>query len=332
MTIGGPGIRVRYGNMALYYEPKSIAPILQESARVQVPLLSQPSGLSQALPALGGLAEKGFQIAGDREKKRMSLELAKRDYDNFLRLSPEEQSLPGNYEHGANAAMALGLPRPIQHGGLSEELKRSQIEENKATAWARKNPKVPKPDVDKAPPGYRFLPNGNLVAIPGGPAQLKNDALSATATSAQDSALEQAQAQIVKVDQALKNVSGWSTGWGGATIGKLPGSQAKNLQGDLDTIKANLGFSTLAEMKRASPTGGALGAISESEMRLLTSARESLDREQSQEQLVRNLKAVKTHYEKWADAVMKSRSGQGSGPEKIQAAGGGKSDPLGLFK
>lgn len=106
--------------MALYYEPKSIAPILQESARVQVPLLSQPSGLSQALPALGGVAEKGFQVAADREKRVRSLELAKRDYDNFLRLSPEEQSLPGNYEHGANAAMALGLPRPNQRPEMAD--------------------------------------------------------------------------------------------------------------------------------------------------------------------------------------------------------------------
>lgn len=160
---------------------------------------------------------------------------------------------------------------------------------------------------NKPPPGFRFLPDGDLEAIPGGPAALKIEATAGKETEGQDAALEQAQAQITKVDQALKNVSGWSTGWGKATVGRLPGSQAKDLQGDVDTIKANLGFSTLAEMKRASPTGGALGAISESEMRLLTSARESLDTDQSQAQLIRNLKAVKTHYTNWSNAVMKAR-------------------------
>lgn len=151
-----------------------------------------------------------------------------------------------------------------------------------------------------------------------GLADAKAEKAGSIETTAQNSALEQAQAQIVKVDQALKNVSGWSTGWGGATVGKLPGSQAKDLQGDLDTIKANLGFSTLAEMKRASPSGGALGAISESEMRLLTSARESLDREQSPAQLRRNLNAVKTHYTNWANAVMQAR-GQGGNSKAAPA-------------
>lgn len=190
---------------------------------------------------------------------------------------------------------------------LSRRRVESEIAENEASAWSKRNPRPESGVVTRPPPGYRFQPNGDLEAIPGGPAATKQDALAEMETRAQDSALEQADSQIVKVDQALKNVSGWSTGWGGATFGKLPGSQAKDLQGSVDTIKANLGFSTLAEMKRASPTGGALGAISESEMRLLTSARESLDTAQSQEQLVQNLNAVKKHYSNWKNAVLESR-------------------------
>jgi hypothetical protein len=65
-------------------------------------------------------------------------------------------------------------------------------------------------------------------------------------------------------------------------------------------------------MKRASPTGGALGAISESEMRLLTSSLQSLGREQSSPQLKRNLLAARAHYQNFANKV------QGYNPQSEQ--------------
>lgn len=138
-------------------------------------------------------------------------------------------------------------------------------------------------------------------------AQAKTDKLSAKDTAAQDTAIEQADLMISKVDQALAKTSGWSTGVGGAIMRNVPASQAKNLSADLDTIKANLGFSTLAEMRRNSPTGGALGAISEREMQLLTSARASLEQAQSQDQVIQHLNEIKTHYSNWKGAVLKAR-------------------------
>ena len=292
-----------------YYEPKSYAPILQEGLRARLPYLTQPTGgVAPALQALGQMGTAA--LTGDAERtKRNSVLDRQKEYATYL--SKVDAGLATEEDHvvGRAAGLSLGLNPPDL---LSKQLQRSQINENEAKAWALRNPKPPTPDKPSVPQGYRTLPNGNLQAIPGGPAAAKVDAAAERETTAQDAAIEQAQSQIVKVDEALKNVTGWSTGWGGAIFGKLPGSQTKDLQGDLDTIKANLGFSTLAEMKRASPTGGALGAISESEMRLLTSARQSLDREQSREQLIRNLKAVKKHYTNWSNAVQKSRAGKPS--------------------
>ena len=292
-----------------YFEPKSYAPILQEGLRARLPYLTQPTGGAQAaLPALGQMATAAITGSADRDK-RHSVLARQLEYATYLSKVDNGTATDEDHVVGRAAGLSLGLNPPDL---MAKKLQRSQIEENEASAWAKRNPKPPTPDKPSVPQGYRTLPNGNLEAIPGGPAAAKVDAATERETTAQDSAIEQAEAQIVKVDQALKNVTGWSTGWGAALVGRLPGSQAKDLQGDLDTIKANLGFSTLAEMKRASPTGGALGAISESEMRLLTSARESLDREQSRPQLVRNLKAVKKHYENWKNAVVKSRSMPGA--------------------
>lgn len=124
-----------------YYRPQSIAPILQSGLQSRMQNISTPLGFSQALPALGGVAEKGFQVAADREKKRMSLEMAARDYENFLALTPEEQSLQGNYEHGAASAMALGLPRPVQRADMvAVAQKQANLEKTKASTERLKLP------------------------------------------------------------------------------------------------------------------------------------------------------------------------------------------------
>jgi hypothetical protein len=45
----------------------------------------------------------------------------------------------------------------------------------------------------------------------------------------------------------------------------------------LETIKANIGFDKLQAMREASPTGGALGAISDMENKLLQAVQGALD-------------------------------------------------------
>src|SRR5690606_21711772 len=137
----------------------------------------------------------------------------------------------------------------------------------------------------KAPPGYRYTPDGNLEAIPGGPADIKAGELGAKRAKSQQAAIAQADRVIGKVDQALKKV-GWDTAGGpGKFLSGIPGTEAKNLETDLETIKANLGFAELQAMRDASPTGGALGAIAVQELTALQSTIASLDQAQSPSQL-----------------------------------------------
>jgi hypothetical protein len=49
-------------------------------------------------------------------------------------------------------------------------------------------------------------------------------------------------------------------------FGMLPGTEARSVNNNLDTVKALIGFDALARMRAASPTGGALGAITEREL------------------------------------------------------------------
>lgn len=106
--------------------------------------------------------------------------------------------------------------------------------------------------------------------------------------------------QIVtgKVDDAIGMISPMTTG-AGAYLSNIKGTRAFNLARTIDTIQANIGFDTLQAMRDASPTGGALGQVSEREIALLQSTISSLDTGQDALTLENNLNEVKEHYLTW---------------------------------
>jgi hypothetical protein len=131
-----------------------------------------------------------------------------------------------------------------------------------------------------------------------------------TAMTAQDvkqtNVIGEADRIIGKVDQALEQTGLLSAGL--ASLTKIiPATPAKNLDSTVDTIKANLGFAQLQQMREASPTGGALGQVSERELTALQSALSSLDQAQSPAQLKKSLKEVSTHYQAWKDIIIKAK-------------------------
>lgn len=80
----------------------------------------------------------------------------------------------------------------------------------------------------------------------------------------------------VKAD-ANDNGGWFETGATGAAMRDVPGTAARGLQRQIDTIDANAAFSKLAEMRQNSPTGGALGSIAVPELMMLKSSIASLD-------------------------------------------------------
>src|SRR5690606_12677220 len=77
----------------------------------------------------------------------------------------------------------------------------------------------------------------------------------------------------------------------------------------VDTIKANAAFDKLQAMRDSSPTGGALGQVSERELSYLQATIGNLEQSQGAEQLEDNLKRVKNAY---LDIV----HGPGNGPAR----------------
>jgi hypothetical protein len=108
------------------------------------------------------------------------------------------------------------------------------------------------------------------------------------------------------LDTAVKQTGTFTAGTLGTPLSFLPGTAAKDLASNLETIKANLGFDRLQQMRDASPTGGALGQVAIQELVALQSTVASLDNQQSPSQLKKNLNKVKGHYEKWRATVKKA--------------------------
>lgn len=108
-----------------------------------------------------------------------------------------------------------------------------------------------------------------------------------------------------KVDEAIGKVNRFTTGFG-SLLQNLPASQSRELRNDLTTIRATLAFDTLQQMRDASPTGGALGQVSERELSLLEGALEVLDQATTQDQLVNALNDVRRHYQNWRQAALEA--------------------------
>lgn len=88
---------------------------------------------------------------------------------------------------------------------------------------------------------------------------------------------------------ADKNATLPTTGLLGSVTQDIPGTNSHDISQNLKTLKANASFERLQAMRDASPTGGALGGVSEKEMALLESSYAALEQSQSDEQFKRNL-------------------------------------------
>jgi hypothetical protein len=124
-------------------------------------------------------------------------------------------------------------------------------------------------------------------------------------SAAADTAIAAADRVINEVKDAKKLVSGFTAGAGGL-LASVPLTNAKDLAARLATIKANLGFDRLQQMRDASPTGGALGQVAVQELIALQSTIASLDQTQSPKQLKEALDKIEASYARWRETVKKA--------------------------
>jgi hypothetical protein len=188
----------------------------------------------------------------------------------------------------------------------------------------------------KTPPGYRATEEGNLQAIPGGPADTKLAGVLNQDTGILTSSTANMDRLATAANEAMNHPGLAGTAGLRGAIPNIPGTQAADAAALLNTLKSQVAFGVLQDMRNNSKTGGALGNVSDAEGKRLEANLAALEKSQSVDQLRASLKKIIDYTEgakgRLREAFNLKHSGKTptsyAGPERRAPA----DDPLGLFK
>ncbi len=138
--------------------------------------------------------------------------------------------------------------------------------------------------------------------VPGSPAAREIEAgqnAAAQAGTNQATSANVVLQDINRIRDRVANAPWYSpgVGMGAGIMRRLEGTTATDVGALTETVKANIGFDRLQQMRDASPTGGALGQVTERELATLQAVLGSLDQSQSEEQFLQNLDRLGTIYQ-----------------------------------
>lgn len=203
---------------------------------------------------------------------------------------------------------------------VEQRLKEAQIKKYDAEAQGKLKP-VNKNE-GTIPAGYQAVrdQNGDIVEI----RPIKGSLAEVDALEKQNQMVAKKAGEITSynsitdsISDAEKLVRGStlpSVGKGGQFVANnIPfTTNASDLKSTLNTIRAKTAFGELQRMREASPTGGALGAITAPELTLLQDSLASLEQSQSEQQFLNNLKRVQEVFDRTVHGKIMS-------PEERQA-------------
>lgn len=222
---------------------------------------------------------EGIQANADTRAETMrntmamkEMQLAQMERDSLRDAKSQERAdaLRGEIAKGNQAIQQMNA----QTSRTQADLHRQQIEQG------------------KIPSGYRKSAEGNLEAIPGGPADTKLQGV----FNQDASMLQNSTAgfdRLAASANELMNHPGVSgiTGIRGK-VPDIPGSDAANARALLNTLKSQIAFGVLQDMRNNSKTGGALGNVSDAEGKRLESNLAALDTTQDVGQFKSKLKQI----------------------------------------
>lgn len=206
---------------------------------------------------------------------------------------PEMPSSVREYEYYVQQEEAAGRqPMPFGEWSIAEE--RAGNPNQRRPELLGTQGLIAIPD-DTVPQGYRVEP------APGSPLFLESQANEEAAANKEQTQEQQTNLVLDEIGIAKDLIQGQSvfspaTGMAGKALSLVDETRAGALKNRLETIKANIGFDKLQAMRDASPTGGALGQVSEFENRLLQAVYGSLEQAQSAEDILYNLTRLEDVY------------------------------------
>lgn len=176
------------------------------------------------------------------------------------------------------------------------------------------------PQVGSIPPDYRMVYDAqnrpiSMEVIPGSKTALQLVEKEEKGAAAAESAIARSGIVLEEIKGLSGAIKGQKiadpvTGTLGAVVGEKggvfkAGSARATAEERIKTIKANIGFSELNKMRAESPTGGALGNITEQELAFLQSVLGSVDLSQKDSAILANLKRLEKVY---GDIIKKAQA------------------------
>lgn len=304
-------------------------------------------------------AQAQQQLQQQTAERNQTLEWLKTNYPQYAGLPPAEgfraaMADMGRAGGGANAEIFFGTPVPfqtedgVQYGQLGNQGTFRPIPLPEGGQFA---PRVTQVDVGNQisvqdqhgnelyrmpktgslPTAYEPAPGGGIQPMPGSQPAIEQQQGAARAQSAMNTLEQKHEVVSTQLDRALANANFWTTGTIGGITSAVPGSPAYDLARTLDTIKANIGFEELQTMRDNSPTGGALGQVTERELAFLQSTVANIEQAQSEQQLRENLLLLKRYMQMSQEQRRAAFAQQYGGGQPAGAGaapiGGGTSSP-----
>ena len=273
----------------------------QVMQRAQAMELAQAKTLTQEAQAAKSLAEQGKILRGEAKDEQLRAELA---------------SLPPEADDKAVESIVRKYGKPddifktLERRSTAEANRTAKAELEREKAEQREIEKQRDRDFKQQLVAMTAAAKSSMTGVQRELAEQRLADLKSKQTdkeekkeAAKQFAINHANKVVEDVTAAKSLVSGTTSGLVGKGSSFVPGTDAYNLNQRLLTIKANLGFDRLQQMRDASPTGGALGQVAVQELQALQATVGSLELGQTKQELQKNLDKIELHYNNWLSTV-----------------------------
>lgn len=339
INLGGPRTTIGFGQLQLPPElrPQQKPPLEQDAMGASDANLAAALGRSagasntptvesgSVIEALAAALEGGIHgRAAYRGAQQEENQLAR-----ALKLEDADRQSEGELRQAQIARLLAQSEEQPERWSDPYELGGAQVQRNEGTNQIRPviqpnmSMMLPMPGMPvQGAAGYVWGEGGTQRPAPGGPADTRATREQEQRARGALSRLEDQGNVVAAIDRALELAGSGETGAIGAVMSNVPGTRAFDLNAQLDVIRANIGFEALNEMRANSPTGGALGQVTERELALLQSTMEALNQAQSREQFIAGLNRLKATYAQAMTRVRAAYEQDFGGGEGAPAQGG----------
>jgi len=265
--LGGQGIGERLGLSPEFSDKLAMAVMAGTGDARLAPLIQQRAASIQERKITSRTKAQANATADYLEK------IGQEDIANLLR--------QGGID--AKTALSAGTSKTKETADI-QEYRLAQAQGYKGTfeAWQQLGKK--KTEFGTIPVGYQLVegvtpdgqPTYQMVPVEGSPAYIEEQERRRKQAKKGEGGDVMATNVLQTAGRARNLTSGWTTGYGQLLAG-LPATDARELKAEVDALQAIASSENLNRMRQESPTGGALGNVSDADIKLLKDKSGALD-------------------------------------------------------